>query len=85
VSTANDWDGGNAAAKSFGCTITLPTPLSTALHKRVFAEAWQIGPTGNAIGTHVPGIMANAGAITGIKLAGTSNLTAGKVRILGLA
>jgi hypothetical protein len=75
--TAN-WDVGSAAAESFGCTILVPNPSSSALHKRVVYESVQIGPTGNAIGGH------GAGAIDGIKIGGTSSLTAGKVRILGL-
>lgn len=79
------WDVGNAAAESFGCTILVPNPASTALHKRVVYESVQVGPTGNAIGSHGGGVMENAGAIDGIKIGGTSDLTAGKVRILGLA
>jgi hypothetical protein len=50
----------------------------------VVYESVQIGPTGNAIGGHGAGVMENAGAIDGIKIGGTSSLTAGKVRILGL-
>jgi hypothetical protein len=79
------WDTGNAATESFGCTITVPNPVSTALHKRAFGEAWMIAPSGNALTQHVAGIMENTGAINGLIVRGSSNLVAGKVRVLGLA
>ena len=85
--TSNDanWDTGNASTESFGGVVTVDAPASTALHKKAAFEVCHVGPTGNAITSQGMGQMNNAGAITGLKIGGTSNLTAGKVRILGLA
>lgn len=80
-----NWDTGNASTKSFYAWVQVDSPGSTALHKRVVVHAAHIGPTGNAVSGGLDGYMGNAGAIDGIKVGGTSNLTAGKVTILGLA
>jgi hypothetical protein len=80
-----NWDVGNAAAKSFSGRVYIDSPASTALHKRTSSHVSAIGPTGNTIVSQGSGVMLNAGAIDGVKLSGTSNLTAGKVRLLGLA
>jgi hypothetical protein len=80
-----NWDVGNAAGEAFGCVITVDDPLSTALYKKAFWEVAYTGPTGVTITANGGGIMENAGAIDGLKLSGSSNLTAGKVRVLGLA
>jgi hypothetical protein len=84
VSNDANWDVGNASTKACGFALTIDAPVSTALHKKVGIDLWAIGPTGNAIAARAIGQMDNAGAITGLKIGGTSNLTAGKVRILGL-
>lgn len=80
-----NWDVGNASTKSLGAIITVDAPASTALHKKAEIEAVMVGPTGNVLINSGVGVMENAGAIDGIKISGSSNLTAGKVRILGLA
>ncbi len=84
---ANDanWDTGNAGTKSFGAVVTLHSPASTALYKRSQSIASHVGPTTNVIVSTFCQQMDNAGAVDGVKVGGTSNLTAGKVRILGLA
>lgn len=78
------WDVGNAATESFGARIVVDNPLSTALYKKVTFESWMVSPAGNPLAHDGAGLMENAGAIGGLKISGTSNLTAGKVRILGL-
>lgn len=75
---------GNAATESFGAIITLDNPLSTALYKKASFESWYINTGGQPHAHSGAGIMENAGAINGLKVLGSSNLTAGKVRILGL-
>ena len=84
-SDAANWDVGNAAGKSGGFECTVDAPGDTALHKKVNFRESSVGPTGNAVLTPGCGLMANTGAIDGIKISGTSSFTAGKVRILGLA
>lgn len=85
VSNDANWDVGNASTKAGGFTCTVDRPGSSSLYKRGGFETWATGPTGNVIHTVGTGVMANTGAIDGIKIGGTSNLTAGKVRLLGLA
>jgi hypothetical protein len=85
VSNDANWDVGNAAAESWHGIVTVFNPISTALHKRVTLEGSGIGPTGISVGSFGGGMLSNAGPIQGLKIGGTSNLTAGKVRILGLA
>ena len=84
VSNDANFDVGNASTKSFGAQVTVDAPGSTAIHKKASLESWCIGPTGNAFPVHGVGQLDNAGAIDGLKLGGTSNLVAGKVRILGV-
>jgi hypothetical protein len=84
VSNDANWDVGNASTKSFGAIITIDDPTSTATHKRAIIETWSVGPTGNALTACQAGMLENTGAINGLKIKGTSNLTAGNVRILGL-
>jgi hypothetical protein len=79
-----NWDVGNAAAESFGGIVRVDQPVSTSLHKRVGGEVVMVGPTSNTIYHHTHGLMENTGAINGIKIAGSSALTAGSVIILGL-
>lgn len=85
MSNDSNWDVGNAAAESCGGRITIANPGSTALHKRVQAQLVHIGPTGNAIRSAWAGLMANAGAIDGVKIGGTSNLVSGHVRLWSLS
>lgn len=85
MADTSQWDVGSAAGEGFGCTILVPNPANTALYKRAVYESWQTGPTGNAVATHGGGVMENTGAIDGVKISGTSDLIAGKVRLLGLA
>jgi hypothetical protein len=80
-----NFDVGNASTESLAPSITVDAPASSALYKKAIIDAFNVGPAGNCIGYRVVGLMLNAGAITGLKISGTSNLTAGKVRVLGLA
>lgn len=78
------WNTGNAATESFGARIFVDNPLSTALYKKASFDAWSVNTGGAPQGHSGAGLMANAGAIGGLKISGSSNLTAGKVIILGL-
>ena len=78
-------DVGNDTGEGFGCVITVDNPLSSALYKKAGFHCVFTAPTGATFGSTGIGIMENAGAITGLKISGTSNLTAGKVRVLGIA
>jgi hypothetical protein len=78
-----NWDVGNASTEALGGVVSVDSPVSTALYKRASFQIYAVGPTGNAPTTMGVGQMDNAGAITGLKIGGTSNLTAGKVRVLG--
>jgi hypothetical protein len=80
-----NWDVGNASGEGFDCLIQIDQPLSSTLYKKVGFSTIATGPTGVVYAQQGIGLMENTGAITGLKIAGTSNLTAGKVRILGLA
>ena len=79
------FDVGNAAGEAFSSIIVVDAPLSTALYKKAEFQSVFTTPAGSAASTSGVGLMENAGAIDGLKIGGTSNLTAGKVRILGLA
>jgi hypothetical protein len=79
-----NFDIGNASTKSFSAVVTVNAPTDTALYKQATVESFGIGPTGNAITVSGVFLMENAGAIDGLKIGGTSNLVAGKVRVLGL-
>ncbi len=85
VSTAAGHDVGNDTNEGFGAIVTVDAPTSTALHKKAHSESAFTDGTGAQRATVVSGNMENAGAITGLKISGTSNLIAGRVRILGLA
>lgn len=85
VSDNSTWDVGSDTGEGFGCVITVDNPLSTALYKKAGFHCAFTGTTGAVFGNSGVGIMENAGAITGLKISGTSNLTAGKVRVLGIA
>lgn len=80
-----NWDTGNASTASFSSTIVVDKPLSTSLHKRCSFVSWMLGPTGNVLVQPGSGVMGNTGAIDGLKISGSSNLTAGVVVVYGLA
>lgn len=84
ASTSSAWKTGNASTKSKHAIVTVDSPGSTALHKKVFVQSAEIGPTGNAPRTLGSGVLANAGAITGLTVYGSAALTGGKVVVLGL-
>jgi hypothetical protein len=79
------WGVGNATSEHFNASIVIDQPLSTAFYKRAEIQAALVAPSGNIVITSGVGIMENTGAIQGLKVAATSNITAGKVRILGYA
>jgi hypothetical protein len=84
--TSNDagWNVGNAAGKAFGSSVYIDRPLSTAFHKRVTYHSWFTTTAVNAASGRGIGVLKKTAAIDGVKIGGSSNLTAGKVRILGL-
>jgi len=79
-------DVGNASTAGSGFVCVVDAPGDTTLYKKLhFTQVSTVPSTGNSIIAPGCGLMTNAGAIDGIKISGTSSLTAGKVRILGLA
>lgn len=77
-------DLGNDTGEGLDGLIELDNPNSTALHKRIHWEMVHTNPTGEVTATNGVGVLQNTGATDGIKIAGTNNLTAGHVRLLGL-
>lgn len=84
VGNDGNWDVGNAATKGAQAQVEIADPGSTSLHKMGCFDTCAQGPTTNVIITIGAFTVANAGAIDGIKVIGTSNITAGKVRIWGM-
>ena len=80
-----DWDIGNNANYSFGGLVQFDAPASTALYKKANIEATCNGPSGRINVVSGIGLLENAGAINGFKVAGTSALTGGIVTLLGRA
>jgi hypothetical protein len=78
-----NWNVGNAAGEGFDASIRVDAPTSAVLYKRAQFECAFTGPTGVAIGVDGIGLMDNAGAITGLKISGSSALLTGMVHILG--
>lgn len=78
-------DVGNAAGEGYDCIITVDEPLNTSHYKKARFEAVMTTGTGVILPQIGTGIMENTGAIDGLKIKGTSDLTAGKVRVLGWA
>jgi hypothetical protein len=76
---------GIAANESMSFIAFVDTPLSTALYKRVGVQSSVVNTSGETVTAHIGAHMENAGAIGGLKVAGSSALTAGKVRVMGLA
>jgi hypothetical protein len=79
-----NWNTGNDSRESFGGIVTVLAPVSTSLYKLAMGDVYGIGDSGSVIFQHCDGVMENTGAINGLKISGSSNLTAGKVRIIGL-
>ncbi len=79
------WTVGNAAAFSFNGSIALRNPGSATLYKQGLVSLHYVATTGNAIMAEGPIMMDNAGAITGLRLYGSSALLVGDVRIYGRA
>jgi hypothetical protein len=76
---------GNDTGEAFNGVITLDNVLSATTSKKMEFEVAMTNPAGSCqIGSGV-GVMDGTGAIDGFKLTGSSNLTAGKVRVLGMA
>lgn len=85
--TSNDAgrDVGNASGEGFDALIEIDQPNSTAFHKRLHTETLSTEPGGALVAGAGVGVLQITGATDGIKISGSANLTAGKVRILGLA
>lgn len=78
-------DVGNDVGEGFSALIMVDNPLSTALYKKATFQAVSTNNSANVVNHSGEGVMENAGAIDGLSIEGSSNLTAGKVRILGMA
>lgn len=76
-----NWDTGNAATKGVQSDVYISNPGSTSKYKQVSYRTAGQGPTANCVFSTGCGHVANAGAIDGIKVNGTSNLLAGYVRL----
>jgi hypothetical protein len=87
IPASNDanWTIGNATGEGFDSIITIDAPTSTALYKKAQFYSIATGPTGVVLASHGTALMENAGAIDGLRIAGSSAITAGTVRILGMA
>lgn len=85
VSNDVNWNVGNAAGEGFGGIITIDNPTSTALYKKARFEVAFRGPS-NLIAMNGGGILENTGAVMGLKITEAgAGITAGTVRVLGLA
>ena len=80
--TAN-WKIGNGSNKSYSGEVTVFGPGSTAKHKQCRFQSNVIFTSGNMGAIFGGGIMENVGAITGFRIVGSSNITAGKVTLVG--
>lgn len=76
---------GNASGEEFNAILTLDAPLSSAFSQKLEYEVAFTTPAGSSSGGSGVGVMDNTGAIEGFKVSGSSSLTAGRVRVLGLA
>jgi hypothetical protein len=74
---------GNASTESFGATITAFSPAGS-LFKAVRGHASYLQPDASIVSAFVGGLLENTGVITGVKVFGSSDLTAGQVIVLGL-
>ena len=76
---------GNATGEAFNAILLIDVPLSSALTKRYESEIAFTDQAGSVNVGNGVGAMDGTGALEGFKLSGSSNLTAGRVRVLGLA
>lgn len=76
---------GNDTGEAFNGIITLDNVLSATTSKKMEFEVAMTNPAGSGQFGSGVGVMDGTGAIDGFKLTGSSNLTAGKVRVLGMA
>jgi hypothetical protein len=83
-SNNSGFDTGNAATESFCATVDVHDPTGSA-YRRCSYLSNQISPNPHGTFAVGGGGLANTGDIDGFKVKGTSNLVAGKVRVLGLA
>jgi hypothetical protein len=74
---------GNASTESFGALLTVPGPASS-LFKTARGQSTYLQPDASATSAFVGGLLENTGPITGVKVFGSSDLTAGQVIVLGL-
>lgn len=74
---------GSGSTASFGSVVTLTHPGSTSLHKTLSGRSvWRHAT--DATVSLVAGLLPETGAITGFTVLGTSNLTAGRVTLIGV-
>jgi len=83
-STSANWGVGNAATKSFGGDYTAFGLASSTLHKLVSGQAVAIGPSDSLVTFQSAGALNNAGVVDGVRVSGSSNLTAGSLTLLGM-
>lgn len=82
VGTANGV--GNASTEAFHSVVTIYDVASTSLYKKCFWRSAYSVPSGDLMTTYGAGALLNTGALTGFKVFGTSNLTAGSIIALGV-
>ena len=82
---ATTWGVGNASTEGFDLEMNIWMPGDTALYKMASWRMFHTDPAGLSNRTTGVGVMDNAAAIDGIKLYGDSNLTAGRVKLIGYA
>ena len=75
---------GNASTKAFSGNVSITFPSSSALYKKCNFQTSYTIATATMASIAGAGIMDNAGAIDGIKISGDSDLTAGRVRLIGI-
>jgi len=75
---------GNAASESFHSTVTVTNPAGTTHKKAHIKSVWIDAPGNYRSATYAGGQLNNAGAITGFKVFGSSDLTAGSIVLLGV-
>jgi hypothetical protein len=75
---------GNASTESFGGSVTVWHPTTTQHKRCAFHASWTKPDGGICQSTLGAGELDNSGAITGFKLYGSSDLTAGTIIALGV-
>jgi hypothetical protein len=77
---------GNASGESASVIVRIDAPLSTAHWRMASFRATHVSADGTVVATSGGGILETTSALDGFRLlASSGNLTAGKVRILGMA